>query len=178
LTLPALSGTVLTTGSSGQSIPKAALPTGSVLQVVSTFKSDTFSTSSTTFVDVTGYSVSITPTSATSKILVIAYLSGQGSPAVSVTQQRLMRGTTAIAIGDASGSRTPSSSTLYTSVPDNIQQATITYLDSPATTSSTTYKCQMRVNSGTGYINRTSNDSDGSDKARTISTITVMEIAA
>jgi len=71
LTLPAVSGTILTTGSSGQSIPKAALPTGSVLQVVQTYKTDSFSTNATSYTNVTGLSASITPTSATSKILVM-----------------------------------------------------------------------------------------------------------
>jgi len=70
LTLPAVSGTVLTTGSSGQSIPKAALPTGSVLQVVQAVTSTQVSTTSTSYVN-TGFSASITPTSATSKILIM-----------------------------------------------------------------------------------------------------------
>jgi len=57
LTLPAKHGTVITTGSSGQVIPKAALPTGSVLQVVQGTYATNFNTSSTTFVD-TGLSAS------------------------------------------------------------------------------------------------------------------------
>jgi hypothetical protein len=52
-------------------VPAARLPAGSVLQVVSTVKTDTFTTVSSSYVDVTGLSVSITPTSATSKILVL-----------------------------------------------------------------------------------------------------------
>ena len=51
------------------------------------------------------------------------------------------------------------------------------FLDSPATTSSTTYKFQMRNYVGTGYINRTPNDTDAVYTARSSSTITVMEIA-
>ena len=74
--------------------------------------------------------------------------------------------------------RTPASAGLYSSVSDTTQQATIVFLDSPATTSSTTYKCQMRVNGSTGYVNRTSSDTDNTNNARTISSITVMEIAA
>jgi len=62
LTLPTISGTILTTGSSGQSIPKAALPTGSVLQVVNATYTTGASTTSTTYVN-TGLSASITPTS-------------------------------------------------------------------------------------------------------------------
>jgi hypothetical protein len=152
--------------------------TGSVLQVVTANKTDTFSTSSTSFTDITSLSVSITPSSASSKILIMAYISAQGTPAATVTQHRLVRGATAIAVGDAASSRTQASAGLYSSVVDTTQQATIVFLDSPATTSSTTYKCQMRVNGSTGYVNRTSSDTDNANNARTISTITVMEIAA
>ena len=152
--------------------------TGSVLQVVTANKTDTFSTSSTSFTDITSLSVSITPSSASNKILIMLYISSQGTPAVIVTQHRLVRGATAIAVGDAASSRTQASAGLYSSVVDTTQQATIVFLDSPATTSSTTYKCQMRVNGSTGYVNRTSSDTDNANNARTISTITVMEIAA
>ena len=69
LTLPTANGTILTTGSSGQSIPKAALPTGSVLQVVQGSYSTQTTTTSTTYVT-TNLSATITPTSASSKILI------------------------------------------------------------------------------------------------------------
>ena len=61
LTLPAATGTILTTASSGQIIPKAALPTGSVLQVVYASYTTQVSSTSTSYVD-TGLSASITPT--------------------------------------------------------------------------------------------------------------------
>ena len=163
LTLPTNTGTLISTAS---------------LQVVTANKTDTFSTSSTSFTDITSLSVSITPSSASSKILIMAYISAQGTPGATVTQHRLVRGATAIAVGDAASSRTQASAGLYSSVSDTTQQATIVFLDSPATTSSTTYKCQMRVNGSTGYVNRTSSDTDNTNNARTISTITVMEIAA
>ena len=163
LTLPTNTGTLISTAS---------------LQVVTASKTDTFSTSSTSFTDITSLSVSITPSSASSKILIMAYISAQGTPGATVTQHRLVRGATAIAVGDAASSRTQASAGLYSSVSDTTQQATIVFLDSPATTSSTTYKCQMRVNGSTGYVNRTSSDTDNTNNARTISTITVMEVAA
>ena len=162
-----------------QSVPKSTLPTGSVLQVVSTTKTDTFSTSSTTFVDVTGYSVSITPTSVTSKILVICNITATAAGAVFSVQGRLVRGSTPIAIGDAAGSRTQASYMWEGAQEANFGIST-TYLDSPATTSSTTYKIQIRTNNGayTTYVNRATTDVDSSAYARTASTITVMEIAA
>ena len=64
-------GTVITTGSSGQVIPKAALPTGSVLQVVSSSLDNVAVTSSSGSFVTTSWTGTITPTSATSKILVL-----------------------------------------------------------------------------------------------------------
>ena len=176
LTLPTTSGTILTTGSSGQSIPKAALPTGSVLQVVSTTKTDTFSTSSTSYVDITGLSVSITPSSATSKIYVVLSISGSESAGWGY---QLVRGSTAICIGDSGGgSRRQASGGMSVRDTNGVNNGSVSYLDSPATTSSTTYKVQMYVPSSTGYINRTFGDVDAAYTIRSASTITVMEIAA
>lgn len=150
---------------------------GNVLQVVSTTKTDTFSTTSTSLVDVTGLSVSITPTSATSKILVFVVASGGGLEATNGMNLALLRGATQISLGDASGSRSRGfggnqqiSNALHTN--------TSVFLDSPATTSATTYKVQASVNTGTGYINRTHNDADNAYTTRGVSSITVMEIAA
>ena len=71
LSLPATSGTLITTGSTGQVIPKAALPTGSVLQVVQASITGDFSTSSSTYVHATNHSLSITTEAANSKILLM-----------------------------------------------------------------------------------------------------------
>jgi hypothetical protein len=153
-------------------IPRVSLPTGSVLQVVSTFKNDTFSSASSTFVDVTGLSVSITPTSATSTILVLVTSNYSentgGSPAVF----NLVRNSTNISAPATaptySGSVTP-----YNTGSDFSEQWSLNYLDSPATTSATTYKIQGRAGAGTWYINRRAT----ADFSST-SSITVMEIAA
>jgi hypothetical protein len=152
---------------------------GVVLQVVSTSKTDTFSSSSTSFTAITGLSVSITPKFATSKIFVLVSMTC-GMSADYVFNTRLMRNSTAIDIGDAAGSRSPastggyqgSSAIIYQVIPQNI-----TYLDSPATTSSTTYSVQVAVENGTVYVNRTANDGDASARGRFASNITVMEIA-
>jgi hypothetical protein len=172
-TLPASTGTILTTTS-----PKA----GNVIQVVQTVKSDTFSTSSTSYTDVTGLSVSITPTSSSSKILVLVNMTcGMGADYVFFT--RITRAGTAIDIGDAAGSRTRATTGGYQggtgitfqTIPQNIM-----FLDSPATTSSTTYSVQVATENSGGivYLNRTANDGDNSSRGRFSSTITVMEIAA
>ena len=186
LDLPATSGTILTSASaiSASSIttgtlPKAQLPTGSVLQVIQTVKTDTFSTTSTSFVDITGLSVSITPTSSSSKILVIANLQIQ-TTATSTIGCRLVRGATAIFVGDAAGSRPQASA--VTNVQSNYNwsgQSSMTFLDSPATTSATTYKVQIYEGQGnTGYVGRTFDDQNSNSSGRVPCQITVMEIAA
>jgi hypothetical protein len=152
---------------------------GKVLQVVSTTKTDTFTSNSTTNVDITGLSATITPSSATSTILVMLDLTGSGIPAASYMTYQLVRNSTAIAIGDASGSRTRASNTIYGAVTGVLGSASNTFLDSPSTTSATTYKIQGRINtSGTFYVNRADTDTDFSTFARTVSSITLMEIGA
>ena len=156
----------------------ADMPAGSVIQVVSTTKTDTFSMASATFGDVTGLSVSITPTFATSKILVISNLNWGGS-ANDIFICRLLRDSTVISAGDAAGSRSPGYSGMRTASADNMVTSSVTFLDFPATTSATTYKIQVRVGSGnTVYVNRTANDTDIAPFQRAVSSITVMEIAA
>jgi acyl-coenzyme A thioesterase PaaI-like protein len=178
LTLADNSGTILTSATT------TGFPAGSVIQVVSANKTDTFSQSSTnTFTDITGLSVAITPTSASSKVLVTVCVGGASMTAAGSQAYRLVRGSTAIGVGTASGSRQAVSWRDFNGNTDgNVAHGgySFTFLDSPATTSSTTYKLQLIVQTGTGYINRSPNDSDVADPwgSRPSSTITVMEIAA
>lgn len=150
-------------------------------QVVSTIKSDTFTMNSSTYADVTSLSVSITPTSNTSKILVMATLSGQGAYGSAAIMWRIVRDTTAIGVGTAASNRTQATSGSFVAADASTQNSgSMTYLDSPATTSSVTYKIQVMTNTNgnTVYVNRSSGDSDSYQYARTASTITVMEILA
>ena len=172
LTLPTTTGTLVTSN---------AMPTGSVLQVVSATKTDTASSSSYTFADITGLSVSITPSSASNKILIIASINLAWANGVSKVGARLMRDSTAIAIGDTAGSRTRATGALYLGT-DAYSSFTCStnYLDSPASTSALTYKWQFNAldNAGTVYVNRGAIDTDAASSARTVSSITVMEIKA
>jgi len=172
LTLPDVTGTFLTSATT------TGFPAGSVIQVVSTIKTDTFSTTSGSLTDITGMSVSITPTSTTSKILIQFSLGQAGPAAAAAFGVALLRGSTVIGAGDTAGSRI-STSIAGIADGDRSNSQSFCFLDSPSTTSSTTYKLQIYVNSGnTVYINRSTNDSNSSVYARTASTITVMEIAA
>jgi hypothetical protein len=153
--------------------------TGSILQVVSVTKTDVFSVTAANFVDVTGLSVSITPSSTSSRILVMAVVNYNATGGGS-NGYRLVRNSTPIAIADASGSRPQFSSMnqdgssavwIYTSP--------VTTVDSPATTSAVTYKIQaFSWYGGVWYLNRPNTDRDNSQyDAHTVSSITVMEIA-
>jgi hypothetical protein len=152
--------------------------TGGVLQVVSTTKTDTFTMSSNTFSDITGLTAVITPTSTSSSILVMSTLILTQNVAVNNGFGRLARNGTAIGIADAAGSRTRSIFNINSSNGDQPYLASISYLDSPASTSALTYSVQIANNgSGSIWINRSVNDTDATFQARYSSTITVMEIA-
>ena len=150
-----------------------------ILQVASTTKTDTFSLSSATFTDVTGFSVAITPAFTTSKVLVVVTMNVCANWNNGNLQARLMRDSTAIAIGDAAGSRTQASNVVASGNNFAGQTVVISFLDSPATTSSTTYKVQIRGNTAnTTVVNRDLDDSNSAQNPRTVSTINVFEVSA
>jgi hypothetical protein len=161
-------------------IAAAALPAGSVLQVVSSTKTDTFSSATLGWLDVTGLSVSITPRSTSSKIMVFGRITGLGTIGATRMQMRLVRDATAISIGDAASARLQvSGNEIYGGADaDALLGSTVFYLDSPATTSASTYKIQVLNGNGvsTIYINRTQNDTNSVITPRATSSITVMEI--
>jgi hypothetical protein len=154
---------------------------GKVLQVVQVTKTDTFTSTATSFGDITGLSLAITPSATSSKILV--NISVPFSCNAARAHFNLLRGSTDIIQGDASSSRIR---TTYSGYADSTAGAayyamgmfSYSYLDSPATVSETTYKIQTRVNSGTMYVNRSVVDNDNSESGRAASTIILMEIGA
>ena len=170
-------GEVLTAASLNANLSFAASnPSSAVVQVKSTSKTDTFTLSSATFTDITGLSVSITPTSASNKILVMVTVS-TGANATNA-HLRLMRDSTAIGIADASSNRIRTTFANQLNYDANMMSTgAANFLDSPATTSATTYKLQMAgPGAGQTTINRTANNNDTTSTANTISTITVMEV--
>lgn len=164
----------------------ATTPTnGSVLQVVSTTMTDTQTISATnTWTAITNCQATITPKSTSSKIFISANIS-YGGASNTYGAARLVRGSTAIGIGDAASTRERITSPLEmdnepNTVAAKLSSAAMTFLDSPATTSATTYKIEVWNDSiigGPVYINRTATDSTSSFYFRGVSTITVMEIA-
>ena len=151
---------------------------GKIGQVVSVAKTDTFSSASSSFTDLTGITVNITPSATSSKVLILCSLSlsvtNGGGP-----QLKLVRGSTDIGIADAASNRARMTTSYVISAVDVIAAVPMIFLDSPSTTSQTTYKVQgFGYNTNTIYVNRTSDDADEVYRQRGISTITVMEILA
>ena len=140
-------------------------PSGVVQVKSTTVTASTFSTSSATLVDITGMSVSITPTSASNKVFVL-FAASHGGTVNNIQYFQLLRDATQIGVGSEG---TAINSPFNTSRPLN---TSMIFLDSPATTSAITYKLQVKTNANTFYLNRRgdSNDVGG------ISTITVMEV--
>ena len=169
---------IMLSASNALFLPTDRTVTSAVLQIVSTTKTDTFSMNSTTYADVTGLSVSITPSSASSRVLIIANLSIGTDPNNSVgAYPRLLRGSTAIAVGATAGSRISSSGDGSPRSTTSIETVAFNFVDSPATTSATTYKIQVRSQSANNvHVNRSDLDTDSATFSRTASTITVMEI--
>jgi hypothetical protein len=176
LVAPGFSGNVLqSNGTTWAATPLSSLATG-VKQVQSATKTDVFTTTTaSTWFDITGLSASITPSSASSKILVLVSLT-VGSDGHNATA-RLVRGSTAIAIGNSSGSRTPSSVGDYYDNASVSRTYSIMYVDSPSTTSSTTYKIQgFQDIAGTYTVNASYNDVDATYTFRSVSSIILLEI--
>ena len=164
-------------------LPVDGAPTGGgggIIQVVSTTKTDTFDTTSTSFVDITGLSVSITPKFSTSKILVTYHTNASMEDDGYRGGLRLMRDSTAIFVGDSAGSR-PQLSNHLVEATGTQQQFSYSgqTLDSPATTSAVTYKVQaISLDSGRQInINKSYGDGNDALNGRTASSITVMEVS-
>jgi hypothetical protein len=161
-------------------VESSALPAGTILQVIQAVKTDTFSSSSSSFVSVTGLSATITPSSSSNKVLVMVDMVAAASGGSLIIQSQLNRNATPVYIGDASGSNARGfqafdgiNLSTYGVIPH-----TAIFLDSPATTSAVTYDIKMRSDlSTTWYVNRVQNATTADDGIRTASSITVMEVA-
>ena len=163
-----------------------ALPAGvggKVLQVVETAKTDTFTASVAqgAYTDITGLSVSITPSSTSNKILILAKIDG-GACGGRPQYYRLLRDSTVIGSGVDEGNRQGNSfsSGAYSGSTRSMISGSLNFLDSPTTTSAITYKISVSHelgSAGTVNINRSSLDDDGNYTHRGISIITAIEIA-
>ena len=156
---------------------------GKILQVVQTVKTDVVSRGGSSGQDalaaISGFSVNITPSATSSKILVLVNIK-QGSTAYGYARYQLYRDSTPIYLGDTVSGKTSLSSFNNVDNDYGMNFVTENFLDSPNTTSQITYQVYWggRTDSGKiAYLNRTSHDSGGY-AVRTASSITAMEVAA
>lgn len=164
-------------------VPDANAPSGSVIQVVSATKTDTTAFAGQgTWWNISGVSASITPSSASSNILVLCVTMFSASNGYNGVNFAMARNGTRTPIGDASGTVKVSafwgSDDVYGNYA-NADQAILMFVDSPATTSSVSYQLQGQNarDNETIYINREAYDIDNVQTSRGVSTITLMEIA-
>ena len=173
LTLPDVNGTVATTTTAGK-----------ILQVVQTVKTSRQTIQSQTLTDITGLSVTITPSSSSNKVLIsysiIAYMN-----AAQYWNMRLVRGSdSTIFIGDTNASATSQSRGSFGSYTTSYVDGRIVaqeFLDSPNTTSATTYKLQAHTPYASSYIigiNTSPTQDNYTYMSNCVSTITAMEVAA
>jgi hypothetical protein len=152
-----------------------------ILQVVSTTKTDIFTASTAGGAQsaVTGFTVSITPSSTSSKILVLASINSGDTLGNATQYTVLTRGGSAIFIGDTAGSRQRASG--GGGGVNRMTTTHLSYLDSPASTSAQTYGISIGHGTTTTQsctINYGGDNADASYNARGASSITVMEISA
>jgi len=157
----------------------AAIVTGQILQVVSTTKTLPFSTTARdTWTDITGLSVAITPGSTTSKVALSVDLGLVDASLAAQMAFRFVRDSTPVGIGTSVSSRVAASFGLVVDTPGRGIPGSGSFIDSPSTTSEITYKLQMyNGDIATAFLNTDHDDTDAVGTTRTISTITVMEVA-
>tara|TARA_R100001198_G_C5167137_1_gene169654 strand:+ start:42 stop:611 length:570 start_codon:yes stop_codon:yes gene_type:complete len=153
---------------------------GKVLQVQETAKLDgtAVSVTAASFTDVSGLSVSITPSATSSKILCMAFVNGSQNVATAGAMFSLFRDSTEILRGDASGVRQRATGSMNSYTNQYINGNTPVVLDEPSSTSALTYKVAVTADASTNvFINSTSGDVNNQSYIRGASSIVVMEIA-
>ena len=158
--------------------------TGKILQVVQAVKTDTASSNTATFADLSGLSVSITPASTSNKILVSCNIHVSGRQD-SFQAFKVFRDSTAIGLGTA-GSNSQTNASFGTqaintgSAQYGLRTGNFEFLDTPSSTSALTYKIQWAsvYQSYTSYINRPYSVNNQTFNIYASSSITVYEVAA
>ncbi len=155
---------------------------GAIAQIVSTAKTDTFTTSSTSFTTVTGLTATITPATTSSKVLIMAQVTYSAADAFGngLGFFKVTRGGTDIYRGDAASTRTRAVFGGRNTIDQVLvtESGSIQFLDSPSSTSAQTYQVEVVATGGAAvFINRSSNDADVDNRPRGASSITLMEVA-
>ena len=162
-------------------IPRDGLPSGSsggIVQIKYAIKNNTQDITSQGYsetpTDISGLSVTITPTRSDSKILVQVNIGCHGSTGNAANVFRIYRGSTNITVTAADTDNRHGATVFYNNNQTGMgTPVSFSVLDSPATTSATTYKVTGFTNAGTLRINRL----PGDPAWNAISTITAMEVS-
>jgi hypothetical protein len=179
-------GTIPAGALASGAVSRSNMYTGAVLQVVQGVKTDSYAAATgALWAAIPGITASITPTSTSSKILVLLDVKFIGNTDESISRLRLMRDSTAVYVGDSAGSRPRISSGQHYNTSGgsggyNFFTSGGFFLDSPSTTSSITYTVQIGGdgNGNVLYVNRTESDRDAANyDGRAASSITLIEIA-
>ena len=170
----------------GTEVANSTLGTGKILQVVSTTFTETTSASCGGGInDLSGLSVSITPSSASSQVYFHAMIPYMYYDAASSTRRGgfiLKRNGTNLVVPTSPGSRLYALGWFFDYRPDDpwdsLHLASISWLDSPSSTSAVTYQLAAGGNSGGGviYVNRSQADTDSGNYPRSVATLIAMEV--
>lgn len=156
--------------------------TGTPIQTVFTslISASTVAVTAGTFSDISGLSVAITPTSASSTVLISGFVTlGSSGGAATNCFINLVRGSTPIGAGTTPGSRVSTIAASSINGTASTISIPFSFVDTPATTSPTTYKIQATTNlSSTLGINRSSDDTNSTNTTRSSSVITAQELSA
>ena len=173
--------------SSSAAIAGSKLGAGAILQMVTTSVTDTLTetvgANTLSSNNITDLATSITPSSSSNKILILANLNvgranTDGNAGVGI---QLLRGSTIIGSGDAASSRSRVASFESVTSNNTVSSMIISHVDSPSSTSSTTYNFRFLNADGDSsalYINRSSGDADAAYSMRCASSVTLFEIGA
>jgi len=167
-------------------VPVGGLPSGAtaggIIQTVSTVKKDTLTVdvASQNAYDFTGFNVAITPTTNSSKILIMATVNVGWSSTMPFFMQLMVNGSVCTdAVGDAAGNRVRSSMGGFQGHTSGIETVNLSFVHSPASTSTQTYNLAFRHDSSQTKnlaINRSSGDGDSAQGGRFASSLIAMEM--
>ena len=153
------------------SVQTTAATAAAVLQVKSITDTTQRSTTSGNLTN-SGISLSITPSSTSSKILVLATFTWGGSTSITYPWFGLRRGTTDIGLGSGTSNKDCATAGSWETSGTKLESGAMSFLDHPSTTSATTYHITFARGGGYLYLNRMSTAAgDGT------TTLTLMEIA-
>ena len=165
-------------------VPRGGLPGGAVgggiIQVVQKKITSQSTFNGTSYDNISGYNLAITPQSSSSKVLVIFNINAGSNNNGNRIKFRISRTSDDTEfVGDASGSRTRSSAMFAVSSASDCRNTTISYISEPNTTSSVTYQLQAELQVGGGSnvsFGSSATDSNSSLEGRQPQSIILMEI--